>query len=141
MVAEDNEKVKEKKERKAVKGIDERELHDKTVCEGTERWDPEAIKMNPEQARPHEVPKMLPIGELTGTPSKCLSAERENISCVLFWARIVLELGGCGQRADSRRHDEQISKAAKNWSKARLYHTPPEGTHMNKDLCSLKRLR
>ena len=34
MVAEDNEKVKEKKERKAVKGIDEWELHDKTVCEG-----------------------------------------------------------------------------------------------------------
>jgi hypothetical protein len=39
-----------------------------------ERWDPEAIKINQEHAHPHEVPKILPIGELKGTPSKCLGS-------------------------------------------------------------------
>ena len=42
--------VKEKKERKAVKGIDERELHDKTVCEG--KMGPRGYKDKPRASSP-----------------------------------------------------------------------------------------
>lgn len=82
MVAEDNEKVNEKKECKAVKGIDEWELHDKAVCEG---------KMGPRGYKDKPRACSSPRGAKDTSHRR---TERDTIEVfgfcdVLTWARIV----------------------------------------------------